>query len=190
MADAEPFVLIVEDEEALAETFRLWIDERYETHTAHDGETAIELLDETVDVVLLDRRMPGLSGGEVLEYIRGEELDCRVAMVTAVDPDFDILSMPFDTYLSKPVARDALLRTVEELLERSTYDSLRREYYALIEKRATIEASKDWATLEETQQYQELTDRIDRLREELAETIGEADDDETLVETLRNMGEQ
>jgi DNA-binding response OmpR family regulator len=36
--------------------------------------------------VLLDRRMPGLSGDNALNRIREREYDCRVAMVTAVDP--------------------------------------------------------------------------------------------------------
>jgi len=60
------------------------------------------VIDETVDVVLLDRMMPGMSGQEVLAAIRERGLDCRVAMVTAVDADFDVIEMGFDEYLGKP----------------------------------------------------------------------------------------
>jgi len=190
MTSSEPVVLIVEDEQDVAETYRLWLAESHEVRTARDGEEGIEQLDAEVDVVLLDRMMPGISGDEVLEYIREEELGCRVAMVTAVEPDFDILDMGFDAYLSKPVKGSELEATVENLLERSTYDSLRQEYYALIEKRATLEATKNQAELGDNPEYTSLCERIADLRADLSETIGEIDDDDSFVARVQNLGEE
>ena len=190
MADPEPVVLIVEDESDVAETYRLWLEDEYEVRIAHSGDEGIEQLDDAVDVVLLDRMMPGLSGDEVLEYIRTEELGCRVAMVTAVEPDFDILEMGFDTYLSKPVKGHELEETVANLLERSTYDSLLQEYYALVEKQATLQASKNRAELEGQEEFEELTERISDLRDELSDTLGGIEDDDDFIATLHRIEDE
>jgi len=187
MADPDPVVLIVEDESDVAETYRLWLEDEYEVRVAHDGDEGIEQLDDAVDVVLLDRMMPGLSGDEVLEYIRTEKLGCRVAMVTAVEPDFDTLEMGFDTYLSKPVKGHQLQETVANLLERAEYDSLLQEYYALVEKQATLQASKNRAELEGQEAFEELTEQISDLREELSETLGGIEDDDDFIATLHRI---
>jgi DNA-binding response OmpR family regulator len=181
----DPVVLVVEDEPDVAETYEIWLDREYEVRLAGDGDEALEHLDESVDVVLLDRRMPGLSGDAVLERIREQGLGCRVAMVTAVEPDFDILEMGFDAYLSKPVGADQLMATVEKLLQRSAYDGLLQEYYALVEKRATLEATKTRATLANSEEYDRLTTEVESLRDQLSETLGGVEDDEDFIATIR-----
>ena len=187
MSDSDPVVLIVEDEPDVAETYRLWLEDTYTVRVAGNGEVGIDALDESVAVVLLDRMMPGLSGDEVLEQIREQGLDCRVAMVTAVEPDFDILEMGFDAYLSKPVKGDHLTETVENLLERSEYDSLLQEYYSLVEKQATLEATKTSVELEDSDEYDDLTARIDDLRDELSEMLGGIEDDDDFIVTVREL---
>ncbi len=183
----EPVVLIVEDERDVAETYELWLAGSYEVRMAESGDEGLKRLDDSIDVVLLDRRMPGLSGDELLERIRKQGLDCRVAMVTAVDPDFDILEMGFDTYLSKPVRKEQLSETVEALLTRSEYDSLLQEYYALVEKRATLEATKGERALAENEEYRRLSAEVERLRDRLSETIGDTADDEEFIATIRRV---
>jgi len=189
MSETDPVVLIVEDEPDVAETYRLWLEDQYTVRVAENGNEGLDALDESVAVVLLDRMMPGLSGGEVLERIREEGLDCRVAMVTAVEPDFDILEMGFDAYLSKPVKSDELEETVQNLLERAEYDTLLQEYYSLIEKQATLEATKTGVELEASDEYDALTTRIDELRDELSETLGGIDDDEDFIATVRELND-
>jgi len=188
METSEPVVLVVEDEQDVGETYRLWLADSYEVRTASDGDEALAHLDDSIDVVLLDRMMPGRSGDEVLDYIRSEDLDCRVAMVTAVDPDFDILDMGFDAYLSKPIDRSDLEATVSNLLERSTYDVLLQEYYGLVETRATLEATKSRSELADSEEYSRLKSRIEELRGDLSETFGGIDDDENFVATIRKSG--
>jgi len=184
-----PVVLIVEDEPDVAETYKLWLTDEYDVRMAEDGDEGLAQLDERVDVVLLDRMMPGLSGDEVLERIRERGLDCRVAMVTAVEPDFDILEMGFDAYLCKPVRSEQLHDTVSNLLERSTYDDLLQEYYALVEKRATLEATKSSAELTDNEEYHRLQDRVEELGDDLSETLGGIEDDEDFIATLRGLGD-
>ena len=183
-----PVVLIVEDEPDVAETYKLWLQGEYEVRMAQNGDEGLELLDETVDVVLLDRMMPGLSGDEVLSQIRERELGCRVAMVTAVEPDFDILEMGFDAYLSKPIRSKQLHETVTNLLERSAYDSMLQQYYALVEKQATLEATKSSAELAESDQYEELTEEIAEMKGGLSDTLGGIEDDDDFIATLRGLG--
>ena len=184
-----PVVLIVEDEPDVAETYNLWLADDYEVRMAGSGDEGLAELDETVDVVLLDRMMPGLSGDEVLERIRERGLDCRVAMVTAVEPDFDILEMGFDAYLCKPIRSQQLHDTVENLLERSTYDDLLQEYYSLVEKQATLEATKSSAELADNEEYLELRERVDDLKTDLSDTLGGIDDDEDFIATLRGLSD-
>jgi len=188
MSDADPpVVLIVEDEEDVAETYRLWLEGEYEVRMAHSGDEGLNKLDGAVDVVLLDRMMPGLSGDEVLERIRDREFDCRVAMVTAVEPDFDILKMGFDAYLCKPIKSDQLHETIQNLLERSDYDDLLQEYYSLVEKQATLEGAKSNAELAESEDYRAIQERIDDLQGDLSDTLGGIDSDEDFIATLRGL---
>ena len=184
-----PVVLIVEDEPDVAETYKLWLQGDYEVRMGQNGDEGLELLDESVDVVLLDRMMPGLSGDEVLDEIRERDLGCRVAMVTAVEPDFDILEMGFDAYLSKPIRSEQLHDTVRNLLERSEYDSMLQEYYALVEKQATLEATKSSAELAESDQYEELTEEIESMRGGLSDTLGGIENDDDFIATLRELDE-
>ncbi|SFS07824.1 Response regulator receiver domain-containing protein [Halomicrobium zhouii] len=188
MTDSDrPVVLIVEDEPDVAETYRLWLREDYEVEMAHDGDEGLSKLDADVDVVLLDRMMPGLSGDEVLEQIRERDLDCRVSMVTAVEPDFDILEMGFDAYLSKPIRSEELHETVENLLDRSAYDALLQDYYSLVEKRATLEATKSNAELAESEEYDELKEEIAELQDNLSDSLGGIEDDADFIATLRGL---
>lgn len=114
-------VLVVDAPANLADLYGEWLTDTYLVRTAYGGEEALEKLDEAVDVVLLDRRMPDLAGDEVLTQLRERDLDCRVALVTAVDPDFDIIELGCDIHVTKPVRRDDLHETVETLLCQRIY---------------------------------------------------------------------
>ena len=177
MSSDPPLVLVVEDERDLADLYATWLRDEYRVRVAYGGREAIEKLDDAVDVALLDRRMPDLSGDETLAAIREEGIECRVAMVTAVEPDFDIVAMGFDDYVVKPVSREGLAETVESLLLRSTYDDGMQELFALASKKALLESEKDPATLESNREYQELSERVSELRADLDETLASFDDD-------------
>ncbi|WP_435095901.1 response regulator transcription factor [Halarchaeum sp. P4] len=169
-----PVVLVVDDEERIPQAFDVWLDE-YEVRGATSGEQALELMDDDVDVVLLDRHMPGLSGDDVLERIRDAGYDCRVAMVTGVDPDFDIVEMDFDDYLTKPVGREELRSVVERLLSLGEYDRVVREYFAATQKRALLESEKPSETLETSEEYDALRSRLDEYEQRLNEMLTDLD---------------
>jgi len=168
---AEQVVLVVDDDEDLADTCRYWLDgERFAVETAYGGKEALRRLDDTVDVVLLDRRMPNVTGDDVLEEIRERGLDCRVAMMTAVEPDTDIVDMPFDAYLVKPVSESEVKETVEELLVRSGFGSEVREYFALESTEAALD-SRDVEELREPEALSDLRGRLEAVRAEHEEAI-------------------
>lgn len=173
MKDADAQVLVVDDDEALTEVYAAWLDDAYRVETATSGAAALDALDEHVGVVLLDRRMPGLTGGEVLETIRTEAYDCRVAMVTGVRPDGDVIDMGFDEYLVKPVNGDDLLSVVDRLMERRAYDDQLQEYYSLSAKRAALAAEADRADDPESIEaaIRAVDDRLDEVQSEMDQVV-------------------
>ncbi|MGB9963453.1 response regulator [Halobacterium sp. CBA1126] len=166
-------VLVVDDDEALTEVYAEWLADRYEVDTATTGEGALRELDDGVDVVLLDRRMPELSGDEVLDRIRSAEYDCRVAMVTGVRPSTDVVDLGFDEYLVKPVDRSDLHDVVDTLLDRSAYDDHLQELYALASKRALLEAEAEDGDVELDESYRELVARIRELEDRIDDAVEE-----------------
>ncbi|QSG15497.1 response regulator transcription factor [Halapricum desulfuricans] len=170
-------VLVVDDEPDVADAYAAQLREQYTVRTAYSGQKALDAIDETIDVVLLDRRMPEMSGDEVLRTLRSDGIETRVAMVTAVDPDFDIIEMPFDDYLTKPVSRSELFETVRRLLTCAKYDEQFQQFYSLTSKLATLQANKSQSTLAESEEYAELTERREAVREHLDETLSEFNDD-------------
>jgi len=167
----EPAVLIVEDEPDLADLYAAWLEDECTVRTAYNGSQALDAIDRHVDVVLLDRRMPGLSGDTVLDTIRERDLDCRVAMVTAVEPDFDIVEMGFDDYLVKPVSKSDLTDTLDQLLLRSAYDEQLQEFFALASKKAVLDKQKTEAELRASEEYARLEDRLAVLRSDIDDTM-------------------
>jgi len=179
MSGAEPeTVLVVDDEPDVADAYSAQLEDDYIVSTAYGGKEALDKIDASVDIVLLDRRMPAISGDEVLERIRERDLNIRVAMVTAVDPDFDIIEMPFDDYIIKPVSRDELFETIDRLLNAATYEDQMRRYYALSAKHATLRANKPESELAENEQFQQLETEMESLRGELDDTISEFDNED------------
>jgi len=174
MPPEQPTVLLVDDEKDIVDVYALAFSDGYDVEKAYSGQEALEKASDA-DAILLDRRMPGLSGGDVLDEIRRRGIDVRVAMVTAVDPDFDIVDMEFDAYLTKPVADDELRETVDELLSLTEYDSQMRERFAIAEKLTTLEAEKSKRELESSSEYRALRERADELDAQASETIGRMD---------------
>jgi two-component system response regulator AdeR len=180
MTAENPVVLVVEDERSLADLYAEWLslDGGYEVRTAYGGETALEELDETVDVVLLDRRMPDISGDDVLDEIGERGLEPRVVMVTAIEPDFDVVEMGFDQYLVKPVSREDLLTTLEQMERLDQYDEIIQQYYQLVAKTTTLEESKPESELANSTEYQDLVQELEDVREEADTLLENLSEDE------------
>jgi DNA-binding response OmpR family regulator len=182
-----PVVLIVEDEPDLADLYATWLRGDYTPRVTYGGREALEELDDEVSVVLLDRRMPDVSGDDVLEAIRDRGIDCRVAMVTAVEPDFDIVAMGFDDYLVKPVSKDVLRSTVDSMHLRSSYDAGVQRLFSLASKKALLESEKSQNALADNPEYEQLEAELEELREDLDDTIHELGERDEFVSVYRDL---
>jgi len=189
-------ILVVEDETSVTKLYVQFLEPEYTVLTAETAQEGIDALlgedsdDPTataVDAVLLDRRLPDAPGEEVLDFIDEQDFDCRVAMVTGVEPDFDIVDMGFDLYIVKPVTRSELLEAVETLFVRSEYGGLLREAASLASKRALLESQKSEAELEASAEYSTLLDRMSELDDELLDLAGSLSSDDYRV-MFRDLG--
>ena len=137
-----PVILVVDDEPGLRESFRLILDDDYEVVDVPDGPPALDVLRSAqVDLVLLDIRLPGMDGIEVLERIKALDESVEVILVTAVKTVRTAVAAmklgAFD-YLTKPFEEDELLSLVRRALERR---SLEREVVYL---RSELERRHDF----------------------------------------------
>jgi DNA-binding response OmpR family regulator len=181
---ADPTVLVVDDESEVADVYALRLRDRYETETAYGGAQALERLDDGIDVVLLDRRMPDIGGDEVLEEIRDRNVSTRVIMITAVDPDFDIIDMPFDDYLCKPVEKTDLVAAIDQQLAARRYDHRLTDYLEVTSKLALLEGEKTAQTLEENEGVESLERRAEELKGEMDDALREFDDIDTAFKDI------
>jgi DNA-binding response OmpR family regulator len=172
-------VLVVDDESEVADVYALRLRDQFETRVAYSGEAALEEIDVDIDIVLLDRRMPDISGDEVLDEIREKGYDCRVIMLTAVDPGLDIVDMPFDDYLCKPVEKANLVEAIEQQLDVMRYDEKLSAYLELTSKIALLESELSPEEAEGNDELRSLQDEAAELRAELDGALDNLDDIES-----------
>ena len=123
---SKPYVLVVEDEAALATMLRYNLEKQgFRVEEAVDGQEALTRIAEMVpDIVLLDWMLPVMSGIEVCRQIRRRPAtrDLPVIMVTARTEDQDAvrgLNTGADDYITKPFNMEALLARMRALLRRA-----------------------------------------------------------------------
>jgi DNA-binding response OmpR family regulator len=112
----------------------------------------------------------------VLREVKAARVNCRVVMVTAVDPEVDVLKLPFDDYLCKPVETDVLLDAVHQQLRAQEYDDRLTEYMSVVAKLGVLEATEAKHDLEGDDEYRSLEAREAALRTELEAALEDFDD--------------
>ncbi|RXK51099.1 response regulator transcription factor [Halorientalis pallida] len=184
-----PRALVVDDEREVADAYALRLRGLCEVETAYGGEEALRAVeDRELDVVLLDRHMPGLSGDEVLDRFDEGDFDGRVIMVTAIDPDFGVLDMPFDDYLCKPVDREDVQAAVTHQCTVLGYEVL-GDYFAVESKRRVIEAELSAEERESHDEFQATKARADRLERRARRLLGDEADALDEFEAIGREGE-
>ena len=80
-------ILIIEDEEILLNILKKkLIDEKYEVLTALDGEEGLQIMKEKKpDLILLDIKLPGMDGMELLDYVEDHFPDLIAVLITGND---------------------------------------------------------------------------------------------------------
>lgn len=114
--ESAPRVLVVDDDDFIRNLLRFHLERAgFHVTEAGNGRVALEVLDDSFAVVLLDMTMPVMNGLECLREIRRRHADAKVIMVTSVDEVDGVVGAmklgAFD-YLSKPVDSNLLIGTV------------------------------------------------------------------------------
>jgi DNA-binding response OmpR family regulator len=120
-------ILIVEDEPAVARQIAAALTEDgHDTKAVNNGEVALEEVSKMpFDLIVLDIRLPGIDGFEVLRRLRRQHLATRVLLLTArgaVEDRVTGLQMGADDYLPKPFAMRELVARVRALGRRYPED--------------------------------------------------------------------
>lgn len=118
-----PLILIIEDEDQIAEVIQAYLTrDGYRVIHAADGQRGLQLLAQVKpDLVLLDIRMPGQSGIDVLQAIRGQG-NTPVIMLTALTDDINkLLSLRIgaDDYIGKPFNPAEVIARVQAVMRRA-----------------------------------------------------------------------
>jgi len=151
-------LLIVDDEEGPRQSLRFIFKDDYEVFTACDGAAAVKLAQENrIDAAVLDIRMTGMSGIEVLERLKYVDPDIEVVMLTAfetTDTMRQALRLRACDYLNKPFDVATMRAAVANAMHRHT-----------LESEITTNAEKLQQLLSELQNHQ--------VEEQMAKTRGE-----------------
>lgn len=120
---AEEKILVVDDEEALTELLKAWLEEEgYQVTTAQDGSIGLkEFFKHQPDLAIVDIVMPGLSGFDLCQRIR-EVSEIPVIVLSAKGMEMDKvqgLNLGADEYLVKPIGRQELLARIAAALRRA-----------------------------------------------------------------------
>lgn len=163
-------VVIGEADPDLGDLYATWLTETetdsYNVQTASDADTLLALLDETVDVVVMNRQLAGTSSEDIVALIQQHDLTCGIVLVSGIVPDFDLLEMTFDAYLLKPVDAAELRDAVSRARAAATAVEDVRERQQLQATANALEDVKRDAILRNHEDYTVLQDRIAALQTE------------------------
>jgi CheY-like chemotaxis protein len=116
--DRAKSVLIVDDEPIACESLRDWLKDDYRVVTAETGEEAIRLIEkQDFDILIVDVRLPGKTGIEVLKEAKTKKPSVRAIVITAypsLEMAIEAMKLGAVDYLVKPVAPDSLEKLIQE----------------------------------------------------------------------------
>jgi len=110
-------ILIVDDEEGIRESLKLILSDHYELMLTDDGSQCLDILSNADDIglVLLDIKMPQVSGLNVLKEIKEKYPAMKVIMITgykSVETASEATSLGAAGYIVKPFKSDEILEVV------------------------------------------------------------------------------
>jgi len=118
-------ILVVDDEESIRKSLKMILEyEGYEVYEAGDGYSALDLIDEIfdIDLVLLDIKLPGMDGIEVLSEIKKKPYSPEVIMISGhgtIKVAVEATKLGAFDFLEKPLQRERVLLSVRNALNHS-----------------------------------------------------------------------
>ena len=115
-------VLICDDEEGIRESLKLILSDHFELIVADSGKQCLECLSHSKDIgaVLLDIKMPKVSGMDILEQIKAKHASVPVIMVTgyrSVETAQEATSRGAQGYIVKPFKADEIVAAVKRVMK-------------------------------------------------------------------------
>lgn len=137
--ERNPSILVVEADQSLRELYADWCRPVGSVSTAASGLDALNKLrsERDTEIVLTERRLPDATGRELLTGLR-DGTDRYVAFVTSSEPSFELVDLPVDSYLQKPVRAETMRKTLRRFVAQSSYGPPIRQYFALRSKISAI----------------------------------------------------
>ncbi|MDD2337283.1 MAG: DUF4263 domain-containing protein [Geobacteraceae bacterium] len=122
-------ILIVDDESDISFVLKLQLEDAgYSTTCANNGIAALEILKkEHFSLTLLDLKMPGMDGLQVLNQLKSSELNMPIIIMTAhgsEDIAVECMKSGASDYLSKPFSKDEMLKKIVLALKQKTKSAL------------------------------------------------------------------
>ncbi|HTY23597.1 MAG TPA: PAS domain S-box protein [Desulfomonilaceae bacterium] len=154
-------VLVVDDEESIRNLMRMTLElDGYEVLLAQDGPTGLKMFEkESPDVVLLDVRLPGMGGIEVLTRIKALDPDSEVIIVTGhgdMEMATECLRREASNFLTKPISEEVLSLSLKRSLEKVALKRKVKQYTT------NLEAMVREANFELEEAYQFRENLIDK----------------------------
>src|SRR5215471_8734852 len=117
---SRPIVLCVDDEASILDAVRLELEDDFDVATAASGSEALDLLAHRhIDAMLLDLRMPGMEGEEVLRRLRAVRSRPPVIVMTVVDKPrtvVECMKLGAADYVTKPWEHGEVVTTIQRTL--------------------------------------------------------------------------
>lgn len=163
------------------ELYGAWLPDRHELRDAADGREVLDALDPTVDVVVLDRDLPGPSVSQLMDRIGTMGADPHVAVLSAAPLEDELLERRVHEYRHKPIDREDLLDVIAGYRARQDYEAALSEYFSITSAVAALEADHSPGELAEDDRYERLQWLADEKRAEADRTLRQADPDWNLA---------
>jgi len=165
-------ILVVDDEKTVRKFLQRTLQEAgYDVATAADGEEALySVHQQEVGVVLLDIKMPGMSGIEVLGKLTADWPDICVIMATAVadtQTAVEAMKMGAYDYITKPFNRDDVVKKMQEAIAKWSHQLKDKGHYLQLKE--------------------SITERTQRMQEQFTELVNSLAREHKLLQKLATM---
>ncbi|MBZ5583820.1 MAG: response regulator transcription factor [Acidobacteriia bacterium] len=131
-------ILVIDDDDSLRDTVALMLEnEGYRAVTAAEGRTGFEqALTLRPDLVMVDLRLPGMSGVEICKQLRASNVSTPIIVLSALGDEIDkvlLLEIGADDYVVKPFGARELAARVRAVLRRTSAESCKVVHVGQVE---------------------------------------------------------
>lgn len=121
-----PRLLVIDDEPGICLAISLLLQDQYEIVTAETAEDGLAQLNESLSLILLDLRMPGVSGYDFLDTIKTRAANTPIAILSAMGDQRtanEVRQHGAVALIEKPFTRGELLARIQQVLRETAADS-------------------------------------------------------------------